>query len=384
MEIQINHTNVFSRNLESYNKGFRFICNQGGSRSSKTFSILQILILICLTESKTKISIVRKSFPSLRGSAMRDFMELMEIYGIYKVKNHNKTEFLYRFDNGSMIDFFSIDDSKKVRGRKRDICYINECNELSLEEFQQLSLRTTRCLFVDYNPSDTDSYLYKLIEDSRSILIKSTYKDNNFLEDSLVKEIENLINVDQNYYRIYALGEAPIAATRIYSHFKQYIDEPEYKDCIYGIDFGYTHQSAIVKIMYVDDRIYVKEMLYESGLTINDLCDKVKSIIKDKSKVYADSARPDVIEQLKREGINVYSSDKQVKQGIDYIKSQQIYIYHESVNLLNESKVYMWKSKGSLILDEPIKMNDDLLDAMRYAIYTNKKKKVDMRLINFF
>ena len=384
MEIIMKHTNVLDRNMNVYNEGVRFILNQGGSRSSKTFSILQLLLIICLSEPKTKVSIVRKSFPSLRGTVLRDFMELMDLYGLYDVKNHNKTEHIYKFDNGSLIDFFSIDDSKKVRGRKRDICYCNEANELSFEEFQQLSLRTKNAFFLDYNPSDSEHWLYKLLNDDRSCLIKSTYKDNIFLEASLVKEIENLINVDENYYKIYALGEAPIASSRIYTHFNQYVDEPNYTECIYGIDFGYTHVSSVVKIMYSVDKIYVKELLYESGLTVNDLCDKVKELIKDKNKIYCDSARPDIIEQLKRNGMNVVSSDKSVKEGIDYIKSQQIYIHYDSINLLREYKLYSWRSKGDLILDEPIKLNDDALDAMRYAIYTNKKKKVDMRRINFF
>jgi phage terminase large subunit len=370
--------------MDRYEEGFRFILNQGGSRSSKTFSIIQLLIVLCLYNPKISVSIVRKSFPSLRGSVMRDFMELMELYGEYNVKNHNKTEHIYEFENGSTIDFFSIDDSMKVRGRKRDICYVNEANELSHEEFMQLSLRTNKTFFLDYNPSDSEHWLYKLLEDERSCLVKSTYKDNIFLGKSLVTEIENLINVDENYYKIYALGEAPITSTRIYTHFQQYIDEPNYTECVYGIDFGYTHVSSVVKIMYSMNKIYVKELLYESGLTVNDLCNKIKDIIKDRNVIYADSARPDVIEQLKRMGLNIISSDKSVKEGIDYIKSQPIYIHYDSINLLREFRLYSWKSKGELVIDEPIKLNDDALDAMRYAIFTNKKNKVDVRKLNFF
>lgn len=384
MEIQMNHTNVFSRNLDAYQKNNRFILNQGGSRSSKTFSIIQLIIFICLSKSKTKVSIIRKSFPALRGTVMRDFMDLMDTYDLYDIRNHNKTEHTYRFKNGSTIEFFSIDDSMKVRGRKQDICYINEANELSFEEFQQLSLRTSQSLFIDYNPSDSEHWLYTLAKDERSLLIKSTYKDNQFLEKSLVDEIENLINVDENYYKIYALGEAPIASSRIYSHFQQYYTEPKYTECVYGIDFGYTHVSTIVKVMYSENKIYVKELLYESGLTVDDLCSRVKELIRDNNRIYCDSARPDIIEQLRRIGLNVSSSNKSVKEGIDYIKSQQIFIHYDSINLLREFRLYSWKSKNGLFIDEPIKVNDDALDAMRYAIFTNKKKKVDVRKINFF
>ncbi len=145
MELEIKHTNVFQRNLEAYEKGYRFLVNQGGSRSSKTFSILQLLIFICLTTPKIKVSIVRKSFPSLRGSVLKDFIEIMDGLGIYNIKYHNRTENIYSFDNKSSVEFFSIDDAKKVRGRKRDVCYCNEANELEFDDFQQLSLRTDKC-----------------------------------------------------------------------------------------------------------------------------------------------------------------------------------------------------------------------------------------------
>lgn len=383
-QLDIKHTNVFSRNLKAYESGKRFICNQGGSRSSKTYSIIQLMIYFCLTQENIQISIVRKSFPSLRGSVLRDFVEIMTELGLYELKRHNKTEQRYIFSNRSSIEFFSIDDAQKVRGRKRDICYCNEANELTFDDFQQLSLRTTKSLIIDFNPSDTEHWLYELLKDDRSILIKSTYKDNIFLDKGIVEEIENLINVDENYYRIYALGERPTATTRIYTHFKQYVDEPEYTEHCYGLDFGYNHPCVLVKIMYSGDKIYVKELIYESKLTISDLIIKMKELIKDRNKIYCDSARPDVIEEINRNGMYASSSDKQVKEGIDFIKSSQIYIHYESINLLKEYRLYSWKSKGDLIYDEPIKLNDDGMDAMRYAIFSNKKSKFNPRYVGFY
>ena len=209
MELEIKTTNVFSKNMKAYEDGYRFLVNQGGSRSSKTFSILQLLIFLCLTTPKLKVSIVRKSFPSLRGSVLKDWMEIMDELGLYNIKNHNRTENYYKFQNGSIIEFFSIDDAKKVRGRKRHIAYLNEANELNFDDFQQISLRTESTLIVDFNPSEDEHWIYDLISDKRSILIRSTYKDNIFLHPDNVEEIENLINVDESYYRIYALGEKP-------------------------------------------------------------------------------------------------------------------------------------------------------------------------------
>lgn len=384
MDLTLNVTNVFDRNLKCYQENYRFILNQGGSRSSKTFSILQMLIYICLTEKGKKVSIVRKSFPSLRGSVLKDFIEIMDMLKLYNVKQHNKTEHIYQFVNGSSIEFFSIDDSKKVRGRKRDICYINEANELVFEEFQQLSLRTTNTLLIDFNPSEDEHFLYELMKDERSTLIKSTFRDNNFLHKDIVKEIENLINVDPNYYLIYALGEKPTSSAKIYSHFKQYYDDINTNDYCWGLDIGFVHNAALVKSSFVDNKVYVKEMIYSQGLTTNDLCNQVRDIIKDNNPVYVDSARPDIIEQLKRLGLNAKSSDKKVKEGIDYVRSKEIYIHSESVNLWKEYKTYMYKTINGKISEEPIKINDDGIDALRYSVYSHRKGNTNISNVNFY
>lgn len=390
MEIQIDHTNVFSRNLEAYEAKelvsedpleykdlYRFIINQGGSRSSKSYSIMQLLIFLCLTTPKLQVSVVRKSFPSLRGSAIRDFNEIMNDLNIYKVNNHNKTEQRYIFDNKSFIEFFSIDDSKKVRGRKRDICYLNEANELTFDDFIQLSLRTSKKLFIDFNPSDSESFLYELIEDKRSLLIKSTYKDNIYLPKENVEEIENLINTDENYYKIYALGERPISNSRIYTHFKTFDEHIESGECSYGLDFGFNHPTVLVKTKFIDNKAYITEEIYKSKMTTTDLVNEMNLIGVDKSlPIYCDSARPEVIEELKRSGYrNAKISNKSVKPGIDKIKSMQIYIHIESVNIWREFKLYSWKTNGDVVIDEPIKLNDDGMDAIRYSIYSHNRNK---------
>jgi len=165
-------------------------------------------------------------------------------------------------------------------------------------------------------------WIYDLLKDeSKTVLIKSTYKDNPFLSKEQVEYIENLINVDENYYKIYALGERPTASTRVYSHFKQYVDEPEYTDWCYGLDFGYTHNTALVKIMYVGSKIYVKEILFEGKLTAVDLKNKLSFLIEDKKPIYCDWARPEVIEELKRAGFNVKEAIKDVKAGnVEFLK----------------------------------------------------------------
>lgn len=374
MELKINHTIVFSRNLKALEDNKRFLINQGGSRSSKTYSIIQLLIYICLLE-KTTVSIVRKSFPALRGSVMRDFIEIMNEFGLYSEKYHHKTEHTYHFPNGSIIEFFAADSEQKLRGRKRDVCYCNEANELSYDEFNQLNLRTTKSLIVDFNPSDNEHWLYDLINDERSVLIKSTYKDNNYLPSELVREIENLIEVDENFYKVYALGERPIPNTRIYTHFQQFDELPtKIDDISYGLDFGYSHVTALVKLIYSDDKIYVQQEIYKSKLTSSDIIQEFHRLGIDKKKyIYADYARPEIIEDLRRQGFNMKEANKEVKQGIDSVKTSKIYIHRNSSDIWKEYKMYSWKTNKEHILDEPVKLWDDGLDALRYAIHTHKK-----------
>ena len=375
MDLKIQATKVFNNNFNAFNNDYRFIVNQGGSRSSKTYSIIQLLIVLCL-KNKLAISIVRQSFPSLRSSVMRDFFEILKDMKIYDESQHQKTEHIYRFKNGSVVEFFSTDSEQKIRGRKRDILYCNEGNELSFEVFNQLVLRTSGKVFIDFNPSDTEHWIYDLINQENTILIKSTYKDNPFLERSQVDYIENLINVDENYYKVYALGEKPTSQTRIYTHFKQYMDELILDDFCYGLDFGFNHPTALLQTSFIDNKVYVKELIYKSNLTTADLIREMNNLNLDKRKpFYCDSARPEVIEELRRSGYNSKSADKQVKEGIDKVKSIEVFIHYESLNILKEYKLYSWKTDKERILDEPVKENDDALDALRYSIYSHHKNK---------
>jgi phage terminase large subunit len=377
MELDIKVTPVYGKNLDAIeNDSIRFVVNQGGSRSSKTYSICQMLIVYALT-NKTTISIVRKSFPALRGSVMRDFFEILDGLGLYNEANHHKGENLYRFSNGSTIEFFSVDDAQKLRGRKRHILYCNEANELTFEDFQQLNMRTTNKFIVDYNPSDNYSWVYGLLEKPNSILIKSTYKDNPFLEKDIIKEIENLINVDEGYYRVYALGEQAVLANTIYTHYK-IEDFQQGEDTWFGLDIGFNHPMALVEITAIDSVIYAKERIYESNMTIPDLLKRFSELGIPKGKeIFVDSARPDVIEDLRRAGFNAKLSNKSVKEGIDAVKSLGLVIDKGSHNLIKELRNYKWKKMGDQILDEPVKLWDDACDALRYVVfqyYLNHKK----------
>lgn len=384
--LEIQHTPVFAWNHEALNNiNKRFVINQGGSRSSKTYSLCQLVIVYCLMNPGKLVSIVRKSFPSLRASVMRDFIEVMKELEIYKLSEHHKTENMYNFSNGSSIEFFAVDDEQKLRGRKRNVLWANEANELTFEEFNQLNMRTTDKLIFDFNPSDNEHWLYELMNRNETILIKSTYKDNPFLTEDIVKEIENLIAVDENYYKIYALGEKPVPTTRIYNHFQTYETIQTYDDVVYGLDFGFNHPTALVKVYIKDNSYFIEEVIYKQFLTSTDLVDLFNQVGVDRNKyIYADYARPEIIQELRRAGYNIKEANKEVKPGINSVKSSLVYINKNSSNVMKEYRMYSWKSKGEQILDEPVKLNDDAMDAIRYAIHTSQKRKFNPKATTIF
>lgn len=383
--LEIKHTPVFTWNFDAINDPkIRFVINQGGSRSSKTYSLCQLMIIYCLTNPGKMVSIVRKTFPVLRGTIMRDFLEVMRDLNLYDERKHHKTEQIYHFDNGSQIEFFAADNEQKLRGRKRDILYVNEANELNFEEFTQLNMRTTDKLLFDFNPSDNFHWLYDLISRPEAILIKSTYKDNPFLGDSQIAEIENLINYDESYYKIYALGEKGTGKTTIYTHWKYFTDMPEIKETIYGFDPGFNHPTALIEVNMLDNDAYITEKIYASGMTTADVIKEMDRLgISKKKDIVCDTARPEVIEELKRAGYSAKMAIKDVKDGIDAVKSTGLYIHKQSLNVVKEISSYKWKSNGDVILDEPVKVYDDAMDAIRYAIYYWKNKSRKANASNF-
>jgi phage terminase large subunit len=380
MELEIRHTSVFSKNYEALlNPKIRFVINQGSSRSSKSFSLSQLVIVYCLYNPGKSVSVCRRTLPSLRETAMKDIFELLHTYGLYNEKDHNKTRNIFTFKNGSTIEFFSLDDSQKVRGRKRDLLWLEEANEVDRETFVQLNIRTTEKVFASFNPSDSEHYLYDIIEKEDAILVHSTYKDNPFLPDDQVKEIEDLINIDIDYYNIYALGLPSKSNHTVFNHQKVYIDDlPSYNETILGLDFGFQHPTALIECNFREDIVYCKELIYESHLTSEDLVSKMNNIFLERgwSKsmlIVADYARPELIEDLRRNGFNVQNAIKNVKEGIDAVKTYKLFYHHQSINLAREFRNYKWKSQGERLLDEPVKLWDDAMDALRYSVLYHKK-----------
>ena len=369
MELSINSTVIFEQNFDALqDPSIRFIINQGGSRSSKTYSLCQVLIVYCLQNPNKVVSIVRKTFPALRATVMRDFFEVLKDLEIYEKSSHNMSENIYRFANGSIVEFFSVDDEQKVRGRKRDIGWLNEANELWFEDFQQLNMRTETKMIFDYNPSDSNSWLYDLRQDE-SILIKSTYKDNPFLPQSIIREIEDLKRTDFEKYQIYALGEKVTSRANVYAGWTFLTHRPSrFTNFVYGLDFGYNHPTALMRVYWHEKDIYIESVIYESYLTTTNLIEKMKGLnIEQTVDILADYSRPEIIAEMQNAGYNVNNANKVVKRGIDNVKTFGVFC-QDIPYLKKEYENYKWKKIGDKIDDEPVKLYDDAMDAVRYAV----------------
>lgn len=374
-ELNFNGTVVLQKNLAATT---RFVANQGGSRSSKTFSICQLIVIRAHEVTGKVITIARKTLPALRGSMMRDFFEVLRVCGLYEEANHNKTAHTYLL-NGNTIEFVSADQPSKIRGRKRWLLVLNECTEFDEEDFFQFVLRTTGQIFIDFNP-DAESWIYdKVLSRDDVTLIKSTYLDNPFLEAEVIKEIERLKEVSPVHWTVFGLGERGFSEEVVYTNWRQCEKLAPGDNHFFGLDFGFNHPTALVEVVEQDGEYYTDELIYESKLTGGDLVQRMMGLPDIKTyPIYCDHARPEMIEELSRAGFKVFPADKSVKDGIDFVKRHIVHVTKPSVNLWKERASYKWmKDKSGRVLDEPVKFRDDLMDALRYGIYTNHKRTRD-------
>ena len=366
-QVTIDTTNVFHK---AYKSSTRITCLQGGTRSSKTYSLCQLFIVKALKETGKVFTICRKTLPALKGTAYRDVLELLKELDLYTEENHNKSELSYAL-NGNLIEFISVDQPQKIRGRKRDYLWLNEANEFNYEDYQQLILRTTDKVYLDYNPSDPYSWIYdKVITRDDCTFIKSTYKANPFLDKDTIAEIERLKDLDPDYWRVYGLGEIGSIQTMIFRKF-ELVDEVQGRLVGYGLDFGFTNSpSALVAVYQSDDNLYIKEMLYEKRLTNTDLANKLKEFRIDRqSEIIGDSAEPKTIEEIYRQGFNIKPAKKGagIHLGIDIMRRYKLHITKDSLNAIKEFRGYKWATdKNGDVLNTPVKVNDHLIDATRY------------------
>ncbi len=297
---------------------------RGGTRSGKTYNVLIFLIILATQVDGKIITIARQTMPSNRTTAMRDFFEILDNLNLYDEKNHNKTSNEYTL-NGNLFEFIGLTESKRVRGRKRHICYINEANETRYETFMQLAFRTTEKLILDYNPSETYSYIYDQVETREDCeLLTTTYLDNPFLETELVREIELLKDASPEYWKVYGLGEVAGNQKLIFSHFKQICEENfpfERGEKLLGLDFGHTAPSALAEVTFWDGTLHWRELLFEAKLTNSKLIERLKLIPEARLyPIFADCAEPDRIEEIQAAGFDCRPAYKNHKTTLDYVR----------------------------------------------------------------
>jgi phage terminase large subunit len=370
-------TPVFDANFKAYNQGWNIICNQGGSRSGKTYSITQLLILIALNEPMKRISIVSHSLPHIKRGAYRDFKIIMNELNLWSDNNFSYSDFIYTFPNGSYIELFGLEDEGKARGPGRDILFINEANLLKKILYDQLAMRTKGTIFLDWNPADFVSWVYAIADDKKNKLIHSTYKNNLAnLSAQQIGYIEGYKDLPDDFmWKVYGLGQRGAAKELIYTKWNVCDDLPGKGDVFYGLDFGYNHPASFVKVEYYEGAHYAKELIYQSGLTLSELLRLIQSFEIGRGVIYADAAEPKSIEEIYRAGMNIHAANKDVWAGILKVKSFPLYITKNSHNAISELQSYKWKKdKNDNIIDEPVKANDDFCDSLRYAIYNRHDK----------
>lgn len=380
----MNTTNVFSKLLKA---NTRLIISQGGTSSSKTYSTLQLLYLIAFKKQGTHISIVSETLPHLKRGAMRDFFKILKNDNLYHEKYHNKTQNIYNVGD-SIIEFFPADSSEKVRGARRDYLFINECDNINFETFNQLEVRTKYQIYLDYNPSREFWVHENLLKPEIDYtFIKSTYKDNPYLDANIIKSIESRRYTDLNWWRVFGEGELGYSESLIFTHWRQTKNIPD-GNVAYGLDFGYNHPTALVKVTENDGKFYAEQLIYESHLTNQQLIERLKQLnINRNAEIFADYSRPESIREIYLAGFNIKDANKDVKKGIDSVKSKELFIHENSVDLIKELRSYSWKKdRNEKLLEEPVKTQDDACDALRYCIHTWKeteKQFIKPRLINF-
>ena len=334
----------------------------------------------CDNHSGHTVTIARKTFPALRASVMRDFFEILERYDLYKPAHHNRTNHEYILE-GNLIEFVSLDQPQKVRGRKRQTLFINEANELTYEDWQQLIMRTEGKVIIDYNPSDAFHWIYdRVIPREDADFYKTTYEDNPFLDPAIKAEIERLKETDEDYWRIYGLGERGMSRAAVFQY--SVVDKPRGSIISHGLDFGYTNDpTALVGIYKDGDSLYIDEMLYHTHLTNPDISDRLHTLgLNKRDEIYADSAEPKSIEELYRMGWNIHPTQKgsdSVNAGIDMLKRYKLHITKRSTNTLKEFQNYRWQEdKNGNLLNRPIDQWNHAIDATRYAVW-NKLSRPD-------
>ena len=366
MKIDINTSITFDNLINSEKRVSQHI---GGTRSGKTYAILQWLIVRAIQE-KQDITVVRKTVPSLKRTVMKDFKDILLNIGIFSEEAFNQSERYYKFSNGSIVSFLNTDDPEKLRGVKSDILFVDEASEVDEESYFQLSIRCSGPIILAFNPTISPYHWLRQMEDCDRFV--TTYKDNPYLPVEMVKAIEDLQHKNPKYWTIYGKGEYAPNDKAIFNF--QIVDEiPVCELIAFGMDFGFANDpTTLVAVHKQGDMLYLRELMYDTGLVTNDIIRKLEQFNLGRTdEIWCDSADPRLIEEIYRSGFNAKAVKKgpdSIKFGIGVLQNYGICVDKKSQNLINELYSYQWATdKYGYVLDKPEGGLDHLIDAARYV-----------------
>ena len=365
-QLEVNTTITYGNQQDSPTRVTHHI---GGTRSGKTYALLQWCIVQALSGKET-ITIVRKTLPSAKRTVMKDFKDVMLGLGIWNENDWNTSDRIYNFYTESVIQFISTDDSEKLRGLKSSILWLEEANEIDEDSHFQLSIRTTGPIILSYNPTISPYHWIRLMQDCTRYF--TTYKNNPYLEKTVVKAIEELQKTNPKAWLVYGLGEYVSNEKAIFQFNVVDFLPDEALFVAFGLDFGYSSDpTALVSVWKMDNELYIMEHCYEKGLVTSDIDAMLRSVVKDREGIWADSAEPRLIDELYRLGWNirpVIKGKDSINFGIQVMQNYKINIPKSCQNLTNEFYSYEWSSdRFGKQLDKPVDFNNHLIDAARYA-----------------
>lgn len=372
-----------------FNNGKRFLIVQGGMRAGKTYPIMMLITSWCQQNPDQIATIASMSYPHLSRGSIRDFQNIMKAAEIWEPERWNQSSKIETFSNGTIMEFISV-DNMSAHGPARNLLFVNEANDMDRETFEQLAARTTGKIIIDYNPTHefwAHTWLLKEHADECDFIIL-TYKDNEALAPTIRQYIESKKpkpgEKPSNWWTVYGLGQIGTLEGNIYEGWRKATPE-DYENAKlirYGLDFGFSNdETGMVAIYQTEDgRIIIEQKLYQTGLLGSQYGDKLRAInIDPNTLIVADSARPEIIAEIKAQGFRIIGADKNagsVLRGIDRVKQHQI--IYDGKDLEREYLSYQWRTRRSgETLDEPQDGNDHLMDALRYAIDDMNRKRFD-------
>ena len=347
---------------------------QGGTSAGKTYNILPILYSKAVKHPNTVVSVVSESIPHLRRGAIKDFIGILVSTGRFRQDYWNKSLLQYSLPNKSYIEFFSADQPDRLRGARRDILYINEANNIPFDAYNQLAIRTSTEVWLDYNPTHEFYAHTELKDDKDSDFLILTYKDNEALDQSIVRELEKVRDKAKtseywsNWWDVYGLGKIGMLEGVVFSNWKTIDRIPEDAKLVgQGLDFGYTNDpTSLVNIYEWNDKRILHEVLYRTGMVNSE----ISKFVSEDVMCYADSAEPKSIEEIRRTGKPIKGVTKgrdSINFGIQVMQTQDYLVTQQSTNIIKELRNYSWdKDRTGNKLNKPIDAYNHSIDAIRY------------------